>query len=108
MIDRRAALALLAAATVHAQSSDHVTWVADILKRMETIKTGATRETLLTVFTTKGGISNRFQRTYVSRECPYFKVDVVFDAPGGTSPNEDPRDIVTKISRPYLQFSIVN
>jgi hypothetical protein len=45
---------------------------------METIKTGMTRSTLLTVFTTEGGLSTVSHRTYVSRECPYFKVDVEF------------------------------
>jgi hypothetical protein len=75
---------------------------------METVKTGMTREILLTVLTTEGGISSRFQRTYVSQECPYFKVDVVFDATDKTSPSEDPRDIILKISRPYLQFSIID
>ena len=37
MIDRRGALLLLTAATVHAQAPDHVSWVADVLMRMETV-----------------------------------------------------------------------
>ena len=107
-IDRRLALAVLAASTLNAQAPpDHVAWVAKILKRMETIKPGMTRKTLLTVFTTEGGLSTRTQRTYVSQECPYFKVDVEFNA----TPNrdsEDPQDRITKISRPYLQFAVID
>jgi hypothetical protein len=108
MIDRRGALLLFTAATVHAQSPDHVSWVANVLKRMETVKPGMTRETLLTVFTTEGGLSTRLQRTYVSHECPYFKVDVEFDVAGDVAAIEDPRDVIRKISRPYLQFSILD
>jgi hypothetical protein len=120
MVDRRGALALFAGMTggtaLGAQDQGNVTWVANVLKRMETIKGGMTRETLLTVFTTEGGLSTGLQRTYVSQECPYFKVDVEFDAVGRPNRDsdgrvtliEDPRDIILKLSRPYLQFSILD
>jgi hypothetical protein len=75
-----------------------------------------TREDLLMVFTTEGGLSTGLHRTFVSRDCPYFKVDVAFEAVG--RPNRDKegrvtldeasRDIVVKVSRPYLQFSITD
>jgi hypothetical protein len=91
-------------------------WVADALKKMETIKPGMTRAKLLEVFTTEGGTSTALQRTFVSQDCPYFKVDVTFEAVGRPSHypegrvtlEEDGRDVVLKISRPYLQFSIVD
>ena len=75
-----------------------------------------TREALYRVFTTEGGLSTRLQRTFVSRDCPYFKVDVEFqatgrsdrDESGGIAPVEDRNDRILKISRPYLQFSIVD
>jgi hypothetical protein len=50
---------------------DHIAWVADSLKKMQTIKPGMTRQDLLAVFTTEGGLSTREQRTYVSRDCQY-------------------------------------
>jgi len=95
---------------------EHVAWVAEALKRIETIKPGMMREALLTVFTTEGGISTGLQRTYVSRDCPYFKVDVEFQAVGRPSRDgdgrvtlvEDARDIIVRISRPYLQFTIAD
>jgi hypothetical protein len=83
---------------------------------MQTIKPSMTRETLLTVFTTEGGVYTGLQRTFVSRDCPYFKVDVEFLAVG--RPNRDgngtvtliegSQDIILKISRPYLQFTIAD
>jgi hypothetical protein len=97
-------------------SRHHVAWVADVLTRMETIKPGMTRKTLLTVFTTEGGLSTGLQRTFASRDCPYFKVDVEFQAVGRPDRDKDGRvtliesnaDLVIKISTPYLQFRVMD
>lgn len=97
-------------------SSDHVTWVAETLTRMETIKPGMTRKDLLLVFTTEGGISTGLQRTFVSRDCPYFKVDVRFEPVGRPSRDpqgratlvEDDRDVIAEISKPYLQRPVTD
>ena len=98
------------------QFQAHVAWVAEVLKRMETIQPGMTRQTLLTVFTTEGGESTGLQRTFVSRDCPYFKIDVEFQAVGRPNRDENGRvtlvedneDIILKVSSPYLQFSIMD
>jgi hypothetical protein len=55
--------------------SDHVAWVAQCLRRMETIKRGMNRHQLLSVFTTEGGLSTGLRRTFVSQDSPYFKVE---------------------------------
>ena len=97
-------------------SPDHIAWVAEALKRMQTIKPGMTRGALLKVFTIEGGLFNRNHRTFVSRDCPYFKVEVEFEAvgqpgrggDGGISPTESSQDIIVKISKPYLQFSVAD
>lgn len=97
-------------------SRDHVAWVAQAITRIQAIKPGMTREALLKVFTTERGISTGLQRTFVSRDCPYFKVDVEFravgrpdrDRDGRVTLVEDGQDIIVKISRPYLQFSILD
>ena len=105
-----------AAAPAFAQtprSEEHITWVAEALKRILTIQPGMTRRQLLAVFTTEGGISTALHRTFVSRDCPYFKVDVEFeavgrparDAEGRSTRIEGDEDRIVKISRPYLQFS---
>jgi len=89
---------------------DHTPWVAEVLKQIETIKPGMTRKQLESVFTTEGGISTVLQRTYVTRACPYFKVDVQFRIVGRPERDQDGRitvedgsDLIARISRPYLQ-----
>jgi hypothetical protein len=75
---------------------------------METIKVGMTRTDLLKVFTEEGGLSSRESRTYGYRECRYFKVDVEFrsvERPGG---DEFGRDVIVKISRPYVHRMVVD
>lgn len=107
-------------------SQAHVQWVSEVLTRMQTIKPGMTREALYRVFTTEGGlVFSPYKRTFVNRDCPYFKVDVDFRAAvvvGATEPDEqrqdekddekflggNGRDIIVKISTPYLQFSIMD
>ena len=91
-------------------------WVRDVLAKMKTIKPGMTRAELLKLFHTEGGFSNALRRRFVSRDCAYFKIDVEFEAvgrpdhdnDGRVTVEEDPRDIIVKISQPYLQFSIAD
>jgi len=83
---------------------------------MQRIKPGMTRNSLLRVFTTEGGLSTGLQRTFVSRDCPYFKIDVEFQAVGRPNRDENGRvtlvegneDIILKASTPYLQFSVMD
>ena len=94
----------------------HVQWVAESLKLMQSVKPGMTRADLLRVFTTEGGLSTGLQRTYVYRECPYFKVDVEFEAVGRPPRDVEGRvtlveseaDTIKTISKPYLQFSVLD
>jgi hypothetical protein len=129
-MQRRRAFQLLAAASIAGAgvfiatpvsgqdqpSQDHFAWVTEVLIRMQTVTAGMTREALGKVFSTEGGLSTGLQRTFVSRDCPYFKVDVVFqavgrperDGDGRVTLDEDGRDLISKISKPYLQFSIMD
>lgn len=86
---------------------EHTDWVASLIIEAMSIKPGATRAGLEQAFTTEGGISWPGRRTYVLRECPYLKVDVSFDVPPRTM-TELATDRITAISRPYLQFSIMD
>src|SRR5262249_36364625 len=98
---------------VQPQSQSHMEWVTEALLRMQTVKVGMTRNDLLRIFTTEGGLSTGLQRTFVSRDCPYSKVEVEFeavgrpshDADGRVTLEEDGRDIIVKISKPYLEFA---
>jgi hypothetical protein len=91
-------------------------WIADILKEMQKIKVGMTRADLLKVFTTEGGLSTGLNRTYVYRECSYIKVDVEFEPVGRSARDSDGRvtlveaneDVIKKISKPYLEWMVVD
>ena len=92
---------------------ERTAWVLACLTRMQTVHPGMTRADLLQVFLPEGGLSTGLERTYVSRDCPYFKVDVGFQAVGRPDRDKEGRitlvesgqDIITKISRPYLALS---
>jgi len=106
----------LCAAAESQSQAEHTAWVGRVLERMLTIKPGMTRSQLLEVFTTEGGIATGLQRKFVSRECPYMKVDVRFDAVGRPNRDSDgrvtlvegPDDRIVTISRPYLEFRIID
>jgi hypothetical protein len=119
-----AALALVSAIAISAVGSAsqsacvqaHEVWVGHALEKMETIKPGMTRDDLLKVFRTEGGLSTGLHRTFVSQDCAYFKVDVDFravgrpdrDSDGRVTLEEDARDIIVQVSRPYLQFGVAD
>ena len=96
--------------------SDHRAWVEECLKRMLTVQPGMTRNQLIEVFTTEGGIYTAKQRTFVSRDCPYFKITVEFRRANESNPEgketdwlqELEDDVITRVSDPYLQFSIMD
>jgi hypothetical protein len=100
------------AATQESCNQQHSEWVAQALKRMQSVKPGMTRKDLLAVFRTEGGLSTGLQRTYGSRDCPFFKVDVEFEPVGRPSRDsdgrvtlvQDERDVITKISQPYVAW----
>jgi hypothetical protein len=97
-------------------TQDHAAWLTQVLERMETIKPGMTRWDLLQVFRTEGapqtfrvgappvGAPPVLRETFVSQDCPYFKIVVEFQPTIGP-PN---RDVIVKVSKPYVQFSTAN
>lgn len=91
-----------------AGDNDQTRWTADVLKSIETTKVGMTRQELRKVFTTEGGLSWVNRRRYVHRECAYIKVDVEFAPTHEGQREELPTDRITKISRPFLEWSILD
>ena len=76
--------------------------VAEIYTASVKIKPGMTRAVLLKIFTREGGASSPQRRCFVYPSCPYVKVDVEFAVPE-TRQEELPSDVITKISKPYLE-----
>lgn len=93
-------------------TQEHGAWLTQVLERMETIKPGMTRWDLLRVFRTEGArqtfrmgsAPSVLRETFVSQDCPYFRVDVQFQPTFGI-PNQDE---IVKVSKPYVQFSDAN
>jgi hypothetical protein len=93
-------------------TQDHAAWLKQVMERMETIKPGMTRWDLMQVFRTEGarqtfrmeGAPSVLRETFVSQDCPYFKIVVEFQPTLGL-PN---RDVIVKVSKPYMQFSTAN
>jgi hypothetical protein len=80
------------------------------LTDIRSIKVGMTRRELKKVLTTEGGLSTRGSRTYVYGTCQYIKVDVQFQAIQHTSEKlkEFPDDKIVGISKPYLEYPILD
>lgn len=91
-----------------ALKEERTKWITKVLYEIDKIKPGMRRKDLLKIFTAEGGISNRFQRTYVHVDCPYIKVGVRFKAANNdrAALKEDPEDIIESISQPYLAWSV--
>jgi hypothetical protein len=93
---------------------EHAQWLRSVIRWTAEIRAGSTRNDLLKIYTTEGGISTPLRRTYVLKGCPYIKVDVEFkpvgrlerDGEGRATLIEDGRDMVTKISQPYLGYGV--
>jgi len=93
-----------------ALTRERTKWIAKVLRRIGKIKPRMRRRDLLKEFTTEGGLSNRFQRTYVDVECPYIKVNVRFK-PIKNDDNvmeENADDVIQSISQPYLAWGAMD
>lgn len=83
--------------------------VAQVIKEIGTIKPGMERTELTRILATEGGISTPNRRTFVHKDCSYIKVDVEFQTVDKTDiPEEDPRDKVLRISKPYLGWNVID
>jgi hypothetical protein len=95
---------------------DRNEWIATVIKKTSEIKPGMIRGDLLEVFKEEGGISTAFSRVYAYKDCPYIKVLVEFspvgrperDSNGRATLVENSRDVIKSISKPYLEFAIVD
>jgi hypothetical protein len=83
--------------------------IGTVLQAANELKPGMTRKDVLRNFMTEGGLSQRSWNHFVYRGCPYIKIDVTFAIPPGADQSaEDAADKIATVSRPYLQYSIVD
>lgn len=91
-------------------------WAIQALTEMQTVHVGMTRAQLEYVFEPAGGVylaraTAPLIGVYSYRRCAYFKVNVEFqpvrkpqkDKFGSVWTPEDPKDVITKISKPFLE-----
>jgi len=80
-----------------------------VIRIADALHPGMTRADVLKNFQTEGGISARQWNHYVYKQCPYIKVDVTFVvAQGEDQFKESTADKIATVSKPYLQFSIMD
>jgi hypothetical protein len=80
-----------------------------VIRIADALRPGMTRADVLQNFQTEGGISARQWNHYVYKQCPYIKVDVTFVvAQGEDQFKEAATDKIATVSKPYLQFSIMD
>jgi len=95
-------------------AQNHEAWLKQVSEKMGTIKPGMTRWDLLKVLRTEGTPRRMFRmggqtsiqvlrESFVSQDCPYLRIDVEFEPVA--VPN---RDVIVKVSKPYLQFATTN
>jgi|SRR2546430_12445507 len=82
--------------------------ISDVLTECKKLAPGTTRAELMKVFTTEGGLSSPTHRTFVHRRCAYIKVDVDFTPSDLKQKDERPTDTVSKISKPYLEWRVID
>ncbi len=87
---------------------EHTKWIDKVMRTIQTIKPGMVRGDLKKMFAEEGGLSARRQRKYVYKTCPYIKVDVEFAPSDNDMSTEKPEDKIVSISRPYLEYSIMD
>jgi hypothetical protein len=86
-------------------------WMDKVLREMEAIRPGMHRGDLSALFRQDGGINPiGHQERYVLKECPTIKIDVSFRNPDGSDrlDRESPDDVIDSISKPYLQWAIMD
>ena len=80
-----------------------------VIKIASTLHPGMTRADVMKDFETEGGLSARKWNHYVYKRCPHIKIDVAFIVtPGEDQFRESLVDKIATISKPYLEFSIID
>lgn len=76
---------------------------ARVLSLVKQIRPGDLRKSLELDWRTDGGIQARSSTRYLLKTCNNIKIDVGFRQVDVTRPFDNPDDIVTHVSKPYLE-----
>jgi len=85
--------------------------ISDILTECQKITPGTTRAELMKLFTTEGGGASPWRRIFVHRRCHFIKVEIEFTLSDPKNPKQEdglPTDTVSKISKPYLEWTVLD
>ena len=107
-------LIILCAITVPGQIPDDTAkqleryaWLRECLVAFEKAHLGMTRQEFNNIFDPDGGFNSFHEMRYCNPHCAYFKIDVAYDTTFTTNSEgrviAGPNDVVTNISRPYLE-----
>ena len=101
--------------TIHGQIVDDTAkqleryaWIRECLVAFEKAQTGMTRQEINSLFEPDGGFNSFHETRYCNPYCAFFKIDVAYDTTFTTNSVgrviAGPNDVVTNISRPYLEY----
>jgi len=77
--------------------------ITAILAECATLSHGGTRADLLKDFNNDGGLSSPEEGRFVSKRCPYIKIDVEFTVSNPKPASKSSTDTIKTISKPYLE-----
>ena len=93
---------------------DQCTFLQDALKSVAKIKVGETRLAIETDFEMEGGMQVASTTRYWYKKCRYIKIDVSFDEKYidrdyvSKTGNFSPNDVISKISKPYIAYPVMD
>lgn len=95
-------------ATGPGAAEDHDKWIAKVMRQVGAIQPGMHRQDLAALFREDGGLTffGGPQR-YVLKECSLIKIDVQFKS-RDKAMSEDPDDVIESVSKPYLQYPMMD
>ena len=91
---------------VAAERWSHWEWIAQCLRRIESVPVGISRDEFQKVFDLERPYGDRYGGKYVFRDCPFIAIDMEFTPTTPDQPKDryHARDKVVKLSKPYLEW----
>ena len=91
-----------------AKQLERYAWIQECLVAFEKAQQGMTRSEIEALFERDGGFNGFYEVRYINPYCAFFKIDIAYDTTFTTNSNgrriAGSNDVVTNISRPYLEY----